>query len=171
MLTCNSGTTPGWAGGVSVVARAQAALSNTVTISGPDATQYVTMRFFARRGGGTAAQWAACVATFDPWANANQGGRTTNQWYDARAFGDHGANLTALQNGPVATYNTANGTTWAITRQAYIWTPAIPGTPPALSQTDEEVADVPNDIAECEGAEGATPTTRKTWGELKLIHR
>jgi hypothetical protein len=171
MLTCNSGTTPGWAGGISVVASAQAALGNTVTISGADATQSLTMRFFARRGGGTTAQWAACVATFDPWAMANQGGRSVNQWYDATAFGNHAANLTALQNGPVAAYNTANGTTWALTRQAYIWTPAIPGTPPVLAQGDEESADEPDAIAECQDAAAATPVAHRTWGEVKLIYR
>jgi hypothetical protein len=170
MLTCNSGTTPGWAGGVSVVASAQAALGNTVTITGPDARQSVGMRFFTR-GGGTAAQWAACIGTFNAWAMANQGGRTVNAWYDATPFGNHAANMAALQNGPVADYNNANGTTFNITRQAYIWNPAIPGTPPALAVPDEISADEPDDFAECQAADESTPTVHESWGKVKSIYR
>ena len=102
---------------------------------------------------------------------ANQGGRTVNAWYDATPFANHGANMAALQNGPVADYNTANGTTFNITRQAYIWNPAIPGTPPAQAVTDEMFADEPDDFAECQAADEATPTIHKTWGEVKSIYR
>ena len=161
MLTCYANKIPTWGGGaISVRKSADDRLPGTSTVTGPDVLQKFGMGFRVAYQAGEEADIAACLATFAAWVTANHPPhKNTTDWYDATAVGGHGANMAALNAGPVATYNTAHGTHLALTRNNYLYDPAIPGTLPPVPPRDGELdADTEDDIPICttiDGAQGA----------------
>jgi len=154
-VTCYANTVPPWGGGaISVLRSANNRLTLGGTATGPVPIQYFYMGW--RVGGaGTLVQKQACLNKFGDWIKLNTPHNTVTRWYDATLVANHGANMAALNAGPVAAYNATNGTTIALTANRYIYDPGVAARAGDAPLRDDEVdLDLVEPVYVCMGPDG-----------------